>query len=88
MQKGQVTNSAQLHPTVWGRTHLSRQSTKSASNRSGHKANDTGQGSPKRPNAPQHSLFVIFRSYDLNVTLGLQLDTDLLKLLLNPHLLV
>lgn len=43
----------------------------------------------KLPDALKHSLFVVFfGSYDLNVTLGLQLDTDLLQLLLNPHLLV
>lgn len=39
--------------------------------------------------AAEHSLFVVFfRSYDLNITLGLQLYADLLKLLFNPHLLV
>lgn len=52
-------------------------------------SNDTRQGSAKLPSIIEHSLFVIFfRSYDLNITLGLQLDTDLLNLLLNPHLLV
>lgn len=40
-------------------------------------------------NTLKHSLFdFFFRSYNLNVTLGLQLDTDLLNLLLDPHLLV
>lgn len=37
----------------------------------------------------KHSLFVIFcRSYNLDITFGLQLNTELLKLLLNPHLLM
>lgn len=60
-----------------------------ASSTSCRRPNNTRQGSAKLPSAPKHSLFVIFfGSYNLNVTLGFQLDTDLLKLLLNPHLLV
>lgn len=47
------------------------------------------QGPAQLLEAPGHSLFVVFfRSYDLNITLGLQLYADLLKLLFNPHLLV
>lgn len=49
----------------------------------------SGQGPAQLLEAPEHSLFVVFfRSYDLNITLGLQLYADLLKLLFNPHLLV
>jgi len=41
------------------------------------------------PSAPKHLLLVVFfGSYDLNITFGLQLYTDLLKLLFNSHLLM
>lgn len=78
-------NCSQPHQTPMT---LAKLETGKASSTSSHRSKPTVWALLNTLNHSLFDFFFFFRSYNLNVTLELQLDTDLLNLLLDPHLLV